>query len=170
MFAFGLSKPVVGEACVTIEKPVERVYRYVAEDFFSNYQNWALEVTEFSPINNNPMAVGALAKQTRIDQGQKVESVFEITVMTKNECLELTGLSAPYRNTYIFKAMNNNQCELTFRFEITQIEIFMRPFEKLLRCAIDEGAETTVKNIRNLISGVADSIPGEDADNVCPAL
>jgi len=29
----------------------------------------------------------------------------------------------------------------------------MRPFEKLIRSAIEEGAENTVENIKNLVSG-----------------
>jgi len=42
---------------------------------------------------------------------------------------------------------------LTFRFELTEIEVFMRPFQKLIRTAIEDGAENTVENIKNLIVG-----------------
>jgi hypothetical protein len=42
--------------------------------------------------------------------------------------------------------------ELEFCFEITELELFMRPFEKLIRMAIEEGAETTVTNIKNLLA------------------
>ena len=31
-------------------------------------------------------------------------------------------------------------------------QVFMRPFEKLIRCAIEDGTENTVENIKNLIS------------------
>ena len=40
---------------------------------------------------------------------------------------------------------------MTFRFELLELEIFMRPFEKLIRSAIEEGAENTVENIKNLV-------------------
>ncbi|MGR9046644.1 MAG: hypothetical protein ACU83N_15240 [Gammaproteobacteria bacterium] len=153
MFAFDLSKSVIGKASIKIERPVQEVYDYVAVHFFENYPKWALEVIEFKPINNNPMKVGALARQTRIDQGQKIESIFEIMVMQPNELLILNGLSAPYRNSYLFQAIHNNEeTLLTFSFELLELEIFMRPFEKLIRTAIEEGAQNTVQNIYNLIT------------------
>ena len=40
---------------------------------------------------------------------------------------------------------------LTFRFELLELEMFMRPFQKLIRYAIEDGAESTVENIKNLI-------------------
>jgi len=45
----------------------------------------------------------------------------------------------------------NKSTRLTFRFELTEIEVFMRPFQKLIRTAIEDGAENTVENIKNLI-------------------
>jgi len=41
--------------------------------------------------------------------------------------------------------------KLTFRFELLELEMFMRPFQKLIRYAIEDGAESTVENIKNLI-------------------
>ena len=41
---------------------------------------------------------------------------------------------------------------LTFRFELLELEVFMRPFQKLIRSAIEDGTETTVENIKNLIT------------------
>jgi hypothetical protein len=49
---------------------------------------------------------------------------------------------------------NENQkmnTRLTFRFELLELEMFMRPFQKLIRYAIEDGAESTVENIKNLI-------------------
>jgi hypothetical protein len=40
---------------------------------------------------------------------------------------------------------------LTFRFELLEVEVFMRPFQKLIRSAIEDGAENTVETIKNLI-------------------
>ena len=152
MFTFDLSKSVIGKASIKIERPVHQVFDYVAVNFFRNYPQWAPEVAEFKPINDNPMRVGALARQTRIDQGQRIESTFEITALQENELLVLNGLSAPYRNSYHFQAIHNNEeTLLTFSFELLELEIFMRPFEKLIRTAIEEGAQNTVQNIRNLL-------------------
>lgn len=154
MFALDLSKsrPVVGKASVEIDRPVPEVFAYVAENFFENYPKWALEVVEFKPINDNRMAVGALARQTRIDQGQKTESTFEIVTLEQNKLLVLSGLSDPYRNCYRFESINEKKTLLTFSFELSELELFMRPFEKLIRTAIEEGAQNSVENIKNLIA------------------
>lgn len=154
MFALDLSKsrPVVGQASVEIDRPVQEVFAYVAENFFENYPKWALEVVEFKPINDNKMAVGALARQTRVDQGQKTESTFEIVTFEPNELLVLNGLSDPYRNCFRFERVHDEKTLLTFSFELLELELFMRPFEKLIRTAIEEGAQNSVENIKQLLS------------------
>ena len=151
MFA-QLSRPVAGAASITIAKPVQVVFDYVANHFFENYQKWAPEVTEFKPINNNPVKVGALARQTRIEQGQRVESTFEIVTLEPERLFILNGLSAPFRDVYEFQAIHHDESTLlSFTFELLELEIFMRPFEKLIRSAIEEGARNTVSNIKNLL-------------------
>ena len=153
MIVLDLSKPVMGKASIEIDRPVSEVFEFVADDFFENYPKWALEVVEFKPINDNKMAVGALARQTRIDQGQKVESTFEIANLEKNELLVINGLSEPYRNTYHFETGEEGSSTLlTYSFELLKVELFMRPFEKLIRRAIEEGARNSVENIKYLLS------------------
>jgi hypothetical protein len=62
------------------------------------------------------------------------------------------GLTEPYSHSYILENSKKNQStSLTFRFELSEIEVFMRPFQKLIRSSIEEGAENTVENIKNLI-------------------
>ncbi|MGR9087434.1 MAG: SRPBCC family protein [Gammaproteobacteria bacterium] len=154
MFALDLSKsrPVTGKASIEIDRPVEEVFAFVAENFFENYPKWAPEVIEFRPINDNRMAVGALARQTRIDQGQRTESTFEVATLVPNELMVLNGLSDPYRNCYRFEGLAEAKTRLTFAFELLELELFMRPFEKLIRTAIEEGAENSVENIKQLLT------------------
>jgi hypothetical protein len=153
MFEFGLSKskPVIGSASVELDKPANEVFSFVAGNFFENYPKWAPEVIEFKPINDNPMAVGALARQTRLEQGQKTESTFEIVAFEPNALLELKGLSDPYQHRYRFERFDETKTRLTFSFEILELDLSMRPFERLIRAAIEEGARNSVKNIKNLL-------------------
>jgi hypothetical protein len=47
--------------------------------------------------------------------------------------------------------MNSGKsAELVFTFELTEIQMVMRPFEKLIRVVIQEGAERTVRNLKRL--------------------
>ncbi len=150
MYPFDFSKPVVGKASIEINKPVALVFGYVGEHFFENYPKWALEVSEFKPLNGSDVFVGAKAQQVRVEYGQKVESVLEVSEYIPPVKVTLSGVDQPYRNTYQF-TQDNGTTELEFSFEILELELFMRPFEKLIRVAIEEGAENTVENIKNLI-------------------
>jgi hypothetical protein len=150
---FDSSRPVVGEASIDINKPVHDVFSYVGEHFFENYPKWAVEVVDFQPLDSQEVSVGAKAKQIRKDNGAKVESIFEITDYQPDSKLVFKGVEAPYRHSYLLVCDEENQpTHLTFRFELLELDVFMRPFQKLIRSAIEDGAETTVENIKNLIT------------------
>jgi len=56
---FDSTKPVIGKACIRINKPIEEVFHFVGESFFENYPKWALEVTEFEPLDGEKVFIGA---------------------------------------------------------------------------------------------------------------
>ena len=150
---FNSTKPVIGKASIRINKPIEEVFHFVGENFFKNYPKWALEVTDFEPLDGEKVFTGAKARQVRKDQGQEMQSIFEITDFEPFKKISFKGISHPYRNTYLFEIENNNDSTLlTFSFELLELELFMRPFEKLIRSAIEDGAENTVQNIKSLLS------------------
>lgn len=150
---FDSSKPVVGEASVEIDKPVDQVFNFVGERFFTNYPKWAVEVVKFEPLDGTKVFVGAKAKQVRRDNDTEIESTFTITDFEPHDKLILSGLDQPYKHSYILNTLEQKKpTRLTFRFELLELEVFMRPFEKLIRYAIEDGAENTVENIKNLIS------------------
>jgi hypothetical protein len=151
-FKLELKKPISGSASIQIDKPVADVFAFVGTNFFINYPRWALEVVEFKAINNNPMAVGSLARQTRIDQGHRIESTFEIGALEQDKLVLLNGLSDPFRHFYYFESVKDNATLLTDKFEVLDVELFMRPFEKLIRTALEEGLQNSVNNIKKLLS------------------
>jgi hypothetical protein len=152
MYPFDITKPVVGKAKIEIHKPMTNVFSFVGENFFENYPKWALEVSEFKTLTGDDIFVGAKAQQVRVEHGQKVESTFEVSEFDPPQKVTLSGVDAPFRNTYHLSSMDNQDVtELEFSFELMELEIFMRPFEKLIRMAIEEGAENTVTNIKNLL-------------------
>ena len=155
-FSFDSSKPVAGEASIEINKSINEVFSYIGEHFYDNYPKWAVEVVELEPLDGKEVFVGAKAKQVREEHGTKVESIFEITDYQPTMKLIFKGLNEPYAHIYFLESNEEMQStRLTFRFELAEIEVFMRPFLKLIRSAIEEGAENTVENIKNLI--VADT-------------
>jgi hypothetical protein len=148
---FDSSKPIIGEASVEINKPIQEIFNYVGTKFFDNYPKWAVEVVEFDPLDGQEIFIGAKAKQIRADNGTKVESVFTITEYQPEQNLTLQGVVDPYKQSYLLQNQQSQLTRLIFRFELLELDIFMRPFQKLIRAAIEDGAENTVENIKNLI-------------------
>lgn len=156
-FPFDSSKPVVGEASIDIDKSTRDVFSYIGEHFFYNYPKWAVEVIEFEPLDGKDVFVGATAKQISKDGGAAAESIFKITDYQPDFKLIFEGLTAPYKHTYLLESNEHEHfTRLTFRFELLELELFMRPFEKMIRYAIEDGTESTVENIKNLITVESD--------------
>jgi hypothetical protein len=64
----------------------------------------------------------------------------------------LQGLADPYKHSYLLESDSQKPTLLTFQFQLLELDVFMRPFQKLIRSAIEDGAENTVANIKNLIA------------------
>lgn len=150
---FDTSQPISGEASIAIDKSAKEVFNFIADNFFENYQKWATDVVELEPLDTAEVAVGNKAKQVRDDNGNLVESIFQFTGYNPNFEFRFEGITAPYKHCYILDEITQPpQTQLTFRFELLELDVFMRPFQKLIRIAIEEGAETTVSSIKELLS------------------
>ena len=157
----GPSKPVVGKASAIIRKPVDDVFRFIGEEFFENYPRWSPEVKELRRLSDGPIGVGTIGRQVRVDSGRRSESDFEVLVFQPHRRAVFAGVgragdvsgSGAFKCTYdVSDARLSTPCSrVAFTFEIPELELFMRPFEKLIRVAIVEGAESTVRNIKRLI-------------------
>ena len=151
--SFGTSKQVSGEASIVINGNSKDIFCFIAENFFLNYPKWAPEVVELEPLDGNPISIGAKGRQVREDNDSLVESIFQVTEYSPHSTFILQGLSTPYKQTYSIESEEQGtKSKLTFRFDLLEIEIFMRPFEKLIRVAIEDGAENTVEKIRDLLT------------------
>ena len=85
-----------------------------------------------------------------------VNRVFEeMSGYTQDEMIALRrgifrGVTAPYVSTYEFDDLKAST-RLTFTFELRDVEARLRPFEKLIRIALEDGAKRTVKRLKLLI-------------------
>jgi Polyketide cyclase / dehydrase and lipid transport len=153
MLSFGTSKQVSGEASIVIKANSQDVFCFIAENFFLNYQKWAPEVVELEPLDGDKVFIGAKGRQVREDNDALIESIFEIAEYSPYSLFIIQGLGVPYKHTYLIEDEEQGvQARLTFKFDLLEIEIFMRPFEKLIRVAIEDGAEAAVENIKNLLT------------------
>jgi hypothetical protein len=153
MMLFGSGKPVIGKASTIIHRPVNEVFEFLGVNFFTNYPRWSPEVVKLERLSKGPIEVGALLKQARVDHGHKSESTFRLTDYVPDRRLAFNGVSNAYRCIYDLTQpdTNPNSTLLAFTFEFPELEGFLRPFEKLVRIAVQDGAVRTVRNLKGLI-------------------
>ena len=141
---------VKARADILIRRPPERVFGFVARDFFANYPRWSPQVQRLEVLTPGPIRVGSRARQVRIDQGRRSESTFRVTALEEPVRVEFAEGSELFRIGYRLDPAGD-QTRLTFAFELTRLELYMRPFEKLVRIAVQDGAEQVVRNIKALL-------------------
>ena len=152
MFGLTSNRGATGTASIVINKPVNKVFNFIAVDFFENYPRWSPEVQELELLSAPPLQLNSLLRQVRIDNSQRSESTFKITTYKVDQKLVFEGVSNAYRCSYDFVSTNpSTNTQITFTFELLKLELFMLPFEKLISIAVQDGANRTVRNLKNLV-------------------
>ena len=147
-----LKNPVVGRAETVIRSTPGTIFEFIGVGFFSNYPRWSPEVVELEQLSDGEIAVGTMARQVRIDQQHRLESKFQVTKFEAGKCLVFEGVPDPFRCTFDIRAINPGaKTNLTFTFEGLELRPHMRPFEKLIRRVVQDGAVRTTRNIKHLV-------------------
>jgi hypothetical protein len=141
---------VKAQASILIATLPQQVFSFVVVDFERNYRRWSPEVKRLELLTPGPLQVGSRARQVRVDQGRKSETVFRVTVLEPPKVVGFAESTNQFRIDYRMEP-EGDQTRLTFVFELTRLDFFMRPFEKLIRVAVQEGAQRTVRNIKGLL-------------------
>jgi hypothetical protein len=143
---------VIGKKSILVKSSAAEVFKFIGEDLFYNYPRWSPEVQELECLTDGPVRLGTIARQVRVDHGQRSESKFRITIYEPSKRLAFAGVVEPYRCLYELQPQSGEDVtELSFAFELLELKVFMRPFEQLVRSAIQDGAVRTVENIKRLI-------------------
>jgi hypothetical protein len=153
MLGIGGTKPIAGMAEDVVGCPIEKAYEFIGHSFFENYRKWCPQVVELEQLSPPPIAEGVKGRQVTRDRGIDSESTFEIATFDPSNLFEIKGTSEPFRSAYELAPVGDGSTKLTFTFELEQIDLVMRPFQKLIRSALQEGAVQTVENIKRLLEG-----------------
>lgn len=151
MFNLFENKPVVGKASTLIQESDNKLFNFIGHELLTNYPRWSPEVRELEKLSDSPLGLGTLCRQVRVDQGNRSESTFKVVIFEPNKRICFDGVSNPFRCDYSLEPKNEESTQITFTFELLSLELHMRPFEKLIRIAVQDGAERTVRNIKRLI-------------------
>ena len=143
---------IKGRSSIDIARPVSTVYDFVVVRFFENYPRWSPEVRELEALNSERVEHGTRGRQVRVDRGRRSETIFEVTRLEPERAVDFDGdREAKFAIRYRFEPAAAEACRLHLEFELKQLDLFMRPFEKLIRMAIQEGTDQTVRNIKGLV-------------------
>ena len=152
MLGLASSGPVQGRSESLVKCSITDAYHVIANCFFENYQKWCPQVVELEQLSQPPMQLGTKGGQVTRDRGIDSESLFDVTKFAPSTELEITGSTEPFRSAYQFDATGDGT-QITFTFELKEIDLVMRPFQKLIKTALQDGAEQTAENIKNLLEG-----------------
>ncbi len=151
MLGLATAKPVSATARALVRCPIGSVFDFVGHDFFQNYTRWCPQVIELEPLSDGPVRAGVSARQITLDRGIRSESTFEITSFGPPKLLGLEGLSEAFKSSYEFEEQTAAFTQMIFNFELEERGLFMRPFKGLIRTALQEGAQRTVENLKQLL-------------------
>jgi hypothetical protein len=82
------------ENTVTIERPVEEVFAFLAD--FENIPTWNYAIKETIKISSGPVGVGSTYRQSR-SIPRRAEEGFEVTVFEPASRLAIRGQIGPFR-------------------------------------------------------------------------
>jgi len=142
------------QATTFIARPAAEVFRYVATDFFTNYPRWSPEVVMLRATSPGPLRVGSTGWQVRVDYGRRTELSFRVSLLEECRRVDFRGISMPMLSSYRFVEVNR-KTRLTFLFELTRLELFMRPFSGLINMKAQQGAQQVVSSIKRLLEAQA---------------
>jgi len=141
---------VKAESRTLIRCPLPAVFAFVVDEFVHNYPRWSPEVQSLRPLTDGPLCPGWTAHQVRIDQGRRTETDFRVVLLEPQRRVCFRGVGDPYVIDYRF-VEQGDETGLVFSFELARLGFALRPFEKLIRLAVQDGTERVVRNLKVLI-------------------
>jgi hypothetical protein len=146
---------VKARASILIERAPEAIFGFIADDFAHNYRRWSPEVQRLEILTPGPLRVGTRARQVRVDQGRRTDTTFRVVTLEAPRQLCFVETRDRFRIEYLLDPVGHDPdggpTRLTFHFQLTRLELYMRPFEKLIHSAVQEGATRVVRNIKGLV-------------------
>lgn len=146
-------------ASIGIARPPQFVYSFIVDGFLENYPRWSPEVKRLEALSAGPMRVGWRARQVRVDQGRRTQTDFEVVEIAAPSRVAFRGIKDPYFIDFNLSELPNDETTLVFSFELAKLGFALRPFEKLIRHAVQEGVNRVTRNIKGLVESEVSSAP-----------
>lgn len=89
-------KIVTVESHIVIHQPVEKVFRYVAIDFFVNYPRWMPSIVGSEKTSEGPIGNGTTGRQVFQEGRQRLETSLQVSDYEPNRKISIFNSSGPY--------------------------------------------------------------------------
>ena len=140
-----------GAAEAVIGCAQEKAFEFIGFGFFENYPKWCPQVVELEPLSPEPIEAGPMARQVTCERGIRTESTFRISTFQPTSLISIAGVSERFKSSYMLEPAEGERTRIAFSFELEDLDLAMRPFQKLIRAALQEGAAQTVENLKALL-------------------
>ena len=92
-------------SAVTINRPVEQVFDYIARGYVENHPQWDAACVSTSKTSGGPLDVGSTGVEVRRDGGREAAYEFEITAFEENRLMAFDAESkeAFFSSAYTFE-------------------------------------------------------------------
>lgn len=137
---------ITHETTVTVKKPVQDVFKYIAVDYAQNHPKWDPKVVSTEVTSKGPLAAGSTGKEMRKRGSQTQTYMWQVTEFEANKKLTFKTTSGPaqFSSSYLFQAADGGT-KVVWRAELG-LKGFMGLFELMVKGAfrkeIDAGAKT----------------------------
>jgi hypothetical protein len=141
---------VESQASTLIHRPPEQVFAFIADGFHRNYRRWSPEVKRLEILSDGPIRTGWTARQVRVDVGRRTEATFRVSRYEAGRRISFEGVTQPFQVDYLFEPIHQHT-RVDFRFELSRLDMVLRPFEQLVRMTIQDSTERLVKNLKRVV-------------------
>jgi hypothetical protein len=106
--------PVQLQTSVVIEKPLAKVFQFVAVDHVRNHPRWDPDI-KLEQISDGPIGVGTLLRRQNTRSGTPVTGTMEVTEFEPDKAIgmEIHDGPAVMYGRLIFEAIGENQTKIT---------------------------------------------------------
>jgi carbon monoxide dehydrogenase subunit G len=138
------------ESSILIHRPIEDVFKYIADDFFENFRKWDAAVLKLEKTSPSPVGIDTTGWQVMKGDGWEAETDFRVTDYDPNRKFSITGTGKPYfKNSYTFEPIDDGT-KIFYASEFS-LDGIAKLFEPLMKGAIKKASQEYVDNLKQLL-------------------
>ncbi len=148
---------IQNETTVTINRPVEEVFAYLAA--IENNSQWQSSTLEAKKTSEGPVGVGTTGTVDAKFLGRRLEAGTEITEYEPNRKIsfKMTSGPVPFTGSNIFEPISEGETKLTMTFDM-DVGGFFKLAEPLVGRASKRASEADAATLKDILEAQAEGV------------